>query len=788
MAGLFNTLANNETTYISSAAEAAARAEQAANAADTSADNASASAAEAVVSANAAKASEQIVINASDAALQASTVSVSAAGTATAAAQAAENSAIRSENAYQDMSVQVQQAKDWAIKIDAPVSGTDYSSKYNANLSATSASASLTQAGISTTQAGISTTQATLSKDWATKLTSTVDGSDYSAKYYSQQAKTSQSASASSANSASLSATAAATSASTASSNSTSAQASASQASAAQTSATNSATSASNSSTSAGISANAASNSASAAATSATNASASATSATNSATSASTNAGNSLTSSNNSAASATLAQNWAIKTDGPVSGSEYSAKYWALQAADVITGVGSFNGRTGIVVPLAGDYTAAMVGALPSTTAFVPPTRKVNGYALSSDITLSKGDVGLSNVLNVASYSKTEADTIASTKVDKTTTVNGYPLSANITLTSADVSAVPTSRTVNGKALSTNIVLNSTDTGSLAIANNLSDVASASTSLSNLGGAPKASPTFTGTINGANMILSGQSTANLVKFPENLNFTVPDANSSYIGHHRAGTDEMDFVNVFGSNNGGFKFYTGSTAASQAEVFALDGLGNVVMSNNTYLQSRLASSTTTSRLLGMDASNVITFGDSTRASQSVGTSFVGNATTNTFNGTSFTVNTASTLNGNLTMNGSIALGGNTITNSGQITFNNTTNARNTLFNMGVAGTSSWIRIPYSTTQAFMIVSGTSVVNANASGDGTITFPVSFTTIVNVSAMNGDGAVGNLNMNIINTIRASGFDVRTYNVSSPQTGALRVNWMATGLVNI
>ena len=44
-------------------------------------------------------------------------------------------------------------------------------------------------------------------------------------------------------------------------------------------------------------------------------------------------------------------------------------------------GVESFNGRTGAVTPQTGDYTAAQVGA-------VPTSRKVNGQALNGDITL----------------------------------------------------------------------------------------------------------------------------------------------------------------------------------------------------------------------------------------------------------------------------------------------------------------------------------------------------------------------------------------------------------------
>lgn len=51
------------------------------------------------------------------------------------------------------------------------------------------------------------------------------------------------------------------------------------------------------------------------------------------------------------------------------------------------TGVTTFNSRTGAVMPQTGDYTADMVGA-------VPMTRKVNGKALSADVTLSAADVG----------------------------------------------------------------------------------------------------------------------------------------------------------------------------------------------------------------------------------------------------------------------------------------------------------------------------------------------------------------------------------------------------------
>lgn len=77
----------------------------------------------------------------------------------------------------------------------------------------------------------------------------------------------------------------------------------------------------------------------------------------------------------------------------------------------------------------------------------VPNTRKVNGKALTGDISLSSSDVGA---------------------VPTTRTVNNKALSADISLTAPDVGAVPTSRTVNGKPLSENITLTYSDVGAVS--------------------------------------------------------------------------------------------------------------------------------------------------------------------------------------------------------------------------------------------------------------------------------------------------------------------------------
>lgn len=141
-------------------------------------------------------------------------------------------------------------------------------------------------------------------------------------------------------------------------------------------SAAGSATNASTSAAAAAGSASAASGSAGAAAASAAAAAASETAAASSASSAAasaqaaatseTNAGNSAT---EAAGSATNAQSWAVGGTGTRSGEDTNnSRYWCEQAQQAAGGgVTSFNGRSGIVTPKSGDYTAEQVGAIPSS-------------------------------------------------------------------------------------------------------------------------------------------------------------------------------------------------------------------------------------------------------------------------------------------------------------------------------------------------------------------------------------------------------------------------------------
>ncbi|WP_447743301.1 pyocin knob domain-containing S74 family peptidase [Enterobacter asburiae] len=153
---------------------------------------------------------------------------------------------------------------------------------------------------------------------------------------------------------------------------------------------------------------------------------------------------------------------------------------------------------------------------------YVPLSRTVNGKPLSTNITLDKSDVGLSNVLNetqlvaannlsdlpTKSTARTNLDVYSTTQVDTRITAAKSELNTKIDTINTDLNTkidgvslnlgtnyVPKTTKVNGKMLSTDINITKADVGLGNVTNdvqlkrdaNLSDVASMGTTRANLG-------------------------------------------------------------------------------------------------------------------------------------------------------------------------------------------------------------------------------------------------------------------------------------------------------------
>jgi len=205
-------------------------------------------------------------------------------------------------------------------------------------------------------------------------------------------------------------------------------------------------------------------------------------------------------------------------------------------AGSNLIGVGltNNNNEAGFVISETGDLrlyarnqSTAWTRIYSSTEAdsrYVQRTVTVNGYPLTGNIDLVKGDVGLGNVtnnaqltissnlsdlsnvgtaktnlgldnvLNVPSFSKTEAD---SRYVQRTVTVNGHELSTDIVLQPSDIGSyskdesddtfVQKTLKVNGHELSTDIVLQPSDIGIIPVANGGTGATTVSTARTALG-------------------------------------------------------------------------------------------------------------------------------------------------------------------------------------------------------------------------------------------------------------------------------------------------------------
>lgn len=111
------------------------------------------------------------------------------------------------------------------------------------------------------------------------------------------------------------------------------------------------------------------------------------------------------------------------------------------------------------------------LGTAVDLSGYVPTSRKINGKALTSDITLSASDVS-------ALPSSTSIPSKTSDLTNDSGFITGYTetdptvpswakASSKPSYTASEVGAVPTTRTVNGKALSANISLDASDVGAL---------------------------------------------------------------------------------------------------------------------------------------------------------------------------------------------------------------------------------------------------------------------------------------------------------------------------------
>ncbi|MCX1839737.1 prophage tail fiber N-terminal domain-containing protein, partial [Escherichia coli] len=396
------TSAREAATHATDAAGSARAASTSAGQAATSAQEASSSAGTA--STKATEASKSAA--AAESSKSAAATSAGAAKTSETNAAASQKSAATSAStATTKASEAATSARDAAASKEAAKS-----SETNASTSASSAASSATAAGNSAKAAKTSETNARSSETAAGQSASAAAGSKTAAASSASAASTSAGQASASATAAGKSAESAASSASTATTKAgeatEQASAAARSASAAKTSETNakaSETSAESSKTAAASSASSAASSASSASASKDEATRQASAAKGSATTASTKATEAAGSATTAAQSKSTAESAATRAETAAKRAEDIASAVALEDASTTKkGIVQLSSATNSTSETLAATPKAVKAANDNANGRVPSNRKVNGKALTADITLTPKDIGTLNSVTIS--------------------------------------------------------------------------------------------------------------------------------------------------------------------------------------------------------------------------------------------------------------------------------------------------------------------------------------------------------------------------------------------------
>ncbi|HBD3368557.1 TPA: phage tail protein [Escherichia coli] len=399
--------ASDASTSAREAATHATDAAGSARAASTSAGQAASSAQSATSSAGTAS------TKATEASKSAAAAESSKSAAATSAAKTSEtNAAASQQSAATSASTATTKASEAATSArDAAASKeAAKSSETNASSSASSAASSATAAGNSAKAAKTSETNARSSETAAGQSASAAAGSKTAAASSASAASTSAGQASASATAAGKSAESAASSASTATTKAgeatEQASAAARSASAAKTSETNakaSETSAESSKTAAASSASSAASSASSASASKDEASRQASAAKGSATTASTKATEAAGSATAAAQSKSTAESAATRAETAAKRAEDIASAVALEDASTTKkGIVQLSSATNSTSETLAATPKAVKAANDNANGRVPSNRKVNGKALTADITLTPKDIGTLNSVTIS--------------------------------------------------------------------------------------------------------------------------------------------------------------------------------------------------------------------------------------------------------------------------------------------------------------------------------------------------------------------------------------------------